>query len=87
MVDFIESYWGVGEIGLWGRSMGAAISLIYASMDKGIKVVVADSSFFDFMRFAFEMCLDQVFVRGFLIEGAVSIIGKNAYNKNKMKIN
>ena len=63
--------------------MGAATSLIYASMDKRIKAVVADSSFADFRRVAKEMCL----AHGFLIEGAISIIGKSVYNKNKMKIN
>ena len=83
VVYFIGNYPGVGEICLWGRSMGAATSLIYASMDKRIKAVVADSSFADFRRVAKEMCL----AHGFLIEGAISIIGKSVYNKNKMKIN
>ena len=87
VVDFLENYPGVGEIGLWGRSMGAATSLIYASMDKRIKAVVVDSSFTDFRRVAKEMCLAQVSLPGFLIEGAISIIGKSVYNKNKMKIN
>ena len=83
VVYFIGNYPGVGEIGIWGRSMGAATSLMYASMDKRIKAVVADSSFADFRRVAKEMCL----AHGFLIEGAISIIGKSVYNKNKMKIN
>ena len=67
--------------------MGAATSLIYALMDKRIKAVVADSSFTNFRRVAKEMCLAQVSVPGFFIEGAISIIGKSVYNKNKMKIN
>ena len=37
IVDFVEKYPGVGKIGLWGRSMGAATTLIYANMDKRIK--------------------------------------------------
>ena len=87
VVDFIENYPGVGEIGLWGRSMGAATSLIYASMDKRIKAIVVDSPFAEFRRVAKEMCLAQVSIPGFLIEGALSIIGKSVYKKNKMKIN
>ena len=87
VVDFLENYPGVGEIGLWGRSMGASTSLIYASMDKRIKAVVADSPFTDFRRVAKEMCMAQVSIPGFLIEGAISIIGKSVFNKNKMKIN
>ena len=87
VVDFLENYPGVGEIGLWGRSMGAATSLIYASMDKRIKAIVVDSPFADFRRVAKEMCMAQVSFPGFLIEGAISIIGKSVYKKNKMKIN
>ena len=87
VVDFVEKYPGVGEIGLWGRSMGAATTLIYASMDERIKAIVVDSPFSDFRRVAKEMCLAQVNVPGFLIEGAISIIGKSVYKKNGMKIN
>ena len=87
IVDFVEKYPGVGEIGLWGRSMGAATTLIYASMDERIKAIVVDSPFSDFRRVAKEMCLAQVNVPGFLIEGAISIIGKSVYKKNGMKIN
>ena len=87
VVDFIENYPGVGEIGLWGRSMGAATTLIYASMDKRIKAIVVDSPFTDFRRIAKETCLAQVSVPGFLIGLAISIIGKSVYNKNKMDIN
>jgi len=87
VVDFIENYPGVGDIGLWGRSMGASTSLIYASMDKRIKAIVVDSPFTDFRRVAKEMCMAQVSIPGFLIEGAISIIGKSVYNRNKMKIN
>ena len=87
IVDFVEKYPGVGDIGLWGRSMGAATTLIYASMDPRIKAIVVDSPFSDFRRVAKEMCLAQVSVPGFLIEGAISIIGKSVYKKNGMKIN
>ena len=87
VVDFVEKYPGVGEIGLWGRSMGAATTLIYASMDKRIKAVVVDSPFSDFRRVAKEMCLAQISIPGFLIEGAISIIGKSVFKKNGMKIN
>ena len=87
IVDFVEKYPGVGDIGLWGRSMGAATTLIYASMDKRIKAIVVDSPFSDFRKVAKETCLAQIHVPGFLIEGAISIIGKSIYKKNGMKIN
>ena len=87
IVDFVEKYPGVGDIGLWGRSMGAATTLIYASMDKRIKAIVVDSPFSDFRKVAKETVLNQVNVPGFLVEGAISIIGKSVYKKNGMNIN
>ena len=87
IVDFVEKYPGVGKIGLWGRSMGAATSLIYTSMDKRIKATVADSPFEDFRKLAKEMVLGQIKLPGFLVEGAISIIGKSVKNKNGMDIN
>ena len=87
IVDFVEKYPGVGKIGLWGRSMGAATSLIYTAMDKRIKATVADSPFSDFRKLAKEMVLSQIKVPGFLVEGAISIIGKSVKNRNGMEIN
>jgi len=87
VVDFVEKYPGVGDIGLWGRSMGAATTLIYASMDKRIKAIVVDSPFSDFRKVAKETVLNQIHVPGFLVEGAISIIGKSVFKKNGMKIN
>ena len=84
IVDFVEKYPGVGKIGLWGRSMGAATSLIYTSMDKRIKATVADSPFEDFRKLAKEMVLGQIKLPGFLVEG---VIGKSVKNKNGMDIN
>ena len=87
VVDFVEKYPGVGKIGLWGRSMGAATSLIYTGMDKRIKSIVADSPFSDFRKLAKEMVLNQIRVPGILVEGAISIIGKSVKNRNGMDIN
>ena len=86
-MDFVEKYPGVGKIGLWGRSMGAATTLIYANMDKRIKAIVVDSPFEDFRKLAKEMVLGQIKLPGFLVEGAISIIGKSVKNRNGMDIN
>jgi len=87
IVDFVEKYPGVGKIGLWGRSMGAATALIYYSMDKRIKATVVDSPFEDFRKLAKEMVLGQIKLPGLLVEGAISIIGKSVKNRNGMDIN
>ena len=86
IVDFVEKYIGVGKIGLWGRSMGAATSLIYSSIDKRIKATVADSPFCDFRRLAKEMVQKQIKIPGILLEGAISVIGHSVYKKNGMDV-
>ena len=87
IVDFVEKYPGVGKIGLWGRSMGAATSLIYTSMDNRIKAIVADSPFGDLRKLVKEIVLNQIKFPGFLLEGAISIIGKSVKSRNGMDIN
>ena len=87
IVNLLEKYKGVGNIGIWGRSMGAVTALLFASMDNRIKALVVDSPFCDFRRLAKETCLKQIKVPGFLVEGAISIIGKSVFNRNGMKIN
>lgn len=38
---------GARKIGLWGRSMGAVASLLYATEKPGISFIIADSAFSD----------------------------------------
>lgn len=45
MVEHLRKTETVSRIALWGRSMGAATSIMYASLDQSICGVVADSPF------------------------------------------
>ena len=87
VVDFLERLPGVGNIGIWGRSMGAATTLLYTPTDKRIKCIVVDSPFSDFRKLAKEICQSNITVPGLLIEGAISIIGSTVYSKNGMDVN
>jgi pimeloyl-ACP methyl ester carboxylesterase len=87
VIDFIEKLPGVGKIALWGRSMGAATALLYSGLDKRISCICVDSPFADFRRLAKEMCLNVAKIPGFLIEIAISVIGKTVKNKNGTDIN
>ena len=87
VVDFLERLPGMGNIGIWGRSMGAATTLLYTPTDRRIKCIVVDSPFSDFRKLAKEICQNNITVPGLLIEGAISIIGSTVYNKNGMDIN
>ena len=86
IVDFLEKFPGVSNIGLWGRSMGAATTLNYSAIDKRIKAIVVDSPFSDFRKLAKELVQKNIKVPGFLIEGAISIIGYSVYKKNEMNV-
>ena len=87
VVDFLERFPGVGNIGLWGRSMGAATTLLYAPTDRRIKCIVVDSPFSDFRKLAKEICKSNVKIPSLLIEGAISIVGSTVKSKNGMDIN
>jgi len=86
VIDFIEKLPGVGRIGLWGRSMGAATTMIYAHRDNRVKAICLDSPFADFNRLARELTLKQINLPKFLINGALSIIRGTIINKNGLDI-
>ena len=86
IVDFIEKLPGVGKIGLWGRSMGAATTMIYTHTDDRIKAIVMDSPFADFNILAKELVLKQVKLPNFLIEGALKIVRMTIRKKNGLDI-
>ena len=86
VVDFIEKLPGVGNIGLWGRSMGAATTMIYAHKDDRIKAIVMDSPFADFSILAKELVLKQIKLPNFLIDGALKIVNMTVRKKNGLDI-
>ena len=86
IVDFLENLPGVGKIGLWGRSMGAATALIYAHRDKRIKAICMDSPFANFCRLANELTKKNISLPDFLINGALSIIRSTILSKINMDI-
>ena len=86
IIDFIEKIPGVGRIGLWGRSMGAATTMIYAHRDERVKAICMDSPFADFVRLAKELTLKQINIPGFLINTVLNIIRKTILGKNGLDI-
>ena len=86
LVDFIENLPGVGYIGLWGRSMGAATTMIYAHKDERIKAICMDSPFADFSLLAKDLVLKQIKLPTLLVEGALKIIRMTIKKKNGLDI-
>ena len=86
LVDFIDKLPGVGYIGLWGRSMGAATTMIYSHKDERIKAICMDSPFADFSILAKELVLKKIKLPSLLIDGALKIIRITVKNKNGLDI-
>ena len=86
IIDFLEKIPGVGNVGLWGRSMGAATTMIYSHRDKRVKAICLDSPFADFSRLAKELTSKQINLPGFLVSGILSIVGSTILKKNGLDI-
>jgi len=86
VVDFLEKIPGVGNIGLWGRSMGAATTMLYAYSDKRIKAICMDSPFGDFKLLAKELCLRHVTLPDIVINTVMNIVKKTVKDKNGLEI-
>jgi pimeloyl-ACP methyl ester carboxylesterase len=86
VINFVEKIEGVGNIGIWGRSMGAATTMIYAHRNRRIKAICLDSPFADFMELAKEIVLQQITLPSFLIVGMLKIIGSTIFDKNGLDI-
>ena len=86
IMDFLEKMPGVGNIGIWGRSMGAATTLLYAYKDPRVKAICVDSPFERFEKLAEELVIKQINLPKFLIAGALKIIKSTVKSKNGLDI-
>ena len=86
LVDFIENIPGVSKIGLWGRSMGAATTLLYTYKDPRISAICVDSPFEKFKKLAEELVVKQINLPKFLIDGALKIVQGTVKGKNGLDI-
>ena len=86
IIDFVEKLPGVGNIGLWGRSMGAATILLYCHNDSRIKAICVDSAFADFSTLAQSLVYSYMKIPGFIVKGALIFIRKTILNQNDFDI-
>jgi pimeloyl-ACP methyl ester carboxylesterase len=84
IVDYVASLPGVGNIGLWGRSMGAATALLYS--DERIKAQCVDSPFADFRELSISLCKKEINIPEFIINTVLYFIKKTVKKKNDMDI-
>jgi alpha/beta superfamily hydrolase len=81
VIDFVQKLPGVGTIGLWGRSMGAATTMFYSHSDKRIKAICMDSPFGDFKLLAKELCLKHITLPDFVLTTTMNIVQKTVKEK------
>ena len=86
MVDFVEKFPGVGKIGIWGRSMGAATALMYSYQDKRIKAQCIDSPFANFKDLAIKLCKQHIYIPEFVINTILYFLKKTIRKKNDLEI-
>ena len=86
IVDFIEKFPGVGNIGIWGRSMGAATALMYSHMDKRIKAMCVDSPFAVFRDLAIKLCKKHMTIPEFIINTILYFLKKTIKKKNGLDL-
>ena len=86
IVDFVEKFPGVGKIGIWGRSMGAATALMYSHKDKRIKAQCIDSPFANFRDLAIKLCKKHVYIPEFVINTIIYFLKKTIRKKNDLDI-
>ena len=77
IVDFIETIPGLGNIGIWGRSMGTATGLLYTHKEPRIKVICLDSPFADFRKLVKELASNNFNYTNFLWLKYSIFLGKN----------
>ena len=86
IVDFVEKFPGVGKIGIWGRSMGAATALMYSYQDKRIKTQCIDSPFANFKDLAIKLCKQHIYIPEFVINTILYFLKKTIRKKNDLEI-
>ena len=86
LIDFIENIPGVSKIGLWGRSMGAATTLLYTYKDPRISAICVDSPFEKFKKLAEELVVKQINLPKLIIDGALKIVQGTVKKKNGLDI-
>ena len=81
ILDFVEKLPGVGNIGLWGRSMGASTAILTMKEDSRVKVACFDSPFSDFPKLATEIGKRTINLGDTIFKIALQVINKTIKEK------
>jgi alpha/beta superfamily hydrolase len=87
VVDYLRMDRKIGDLALWGRSMGAVAALLYLGKTIEVKAAVLDSAFKSLKALVEEMAGRNSKIPKFVLTGALKIIGKTIEDKALFSIN
>ena len=86
VINFLRNSNKVSTIGLWGRSMGAVTSIMYAAKDPTIGGIFLDSPFFSLNLLMDELSKEKVSFPSFLVKQVINKVKETVKEKAKFNI-
>ena len=86
IINYLRRSNKVSSIGLWGRSMGAVTSLIYASKDQSMSGIFLDSPFFSLNLLIDEFSKEKVPFPNFFVKQVVNTLKETIKEKGEFNI-
>jgi pimeloyl-ACP methyl ester carboxylesterase len=75
VINHLRNEFGVSNVYLWGRSMGAATAILYTAKYGGIKAIISDNSYADLDLLVNDLSDDYLpFLPTFLLDGIINSI-------------
>ena len=82
VIEFLNGTKIVSAIGLWGRSMGAVTSIMYASKDPVVCCIIADSPFSTLRSLVRDLVADNAhWIPGVAIDASIATIRNNIIHR------
>ena len=86
IINFLRNSNKVSTIGLWGRSMGAVTSIMYASKDHTIGGIFLDSPFYSLNLLIDELSKEKVSFPNFIVRQVIKMIKETVKDKGEFNI-
>lgn len=86
VVNFLQQKGKTSTLAIWGKSMGAATTVLFSSGKKFLSGIVADAPFASLRQLAIEISSEKVSFPEFLARGALAIISGQIEDRVKADI-
>jgi len=87
VTDYLWNSGTVSTIALWGRSMGAATTLLHADWDHSIAGIVVDSAFVSLKQLAWELAKKHTKIPNFLLSAGIKIVNSSVKSRAHFDLN